>query len=275
MELSNLRILITRPRPQAEKFARLLEAAGAIPVLLPAIQIGPLADPRTLDRALGELSGYDWLVLTSANGVEAVWGRFSALDILGERKPGMRQASSPIPPCVRVAAIGPKTAAALEKHGVRPDFVPEEYVAEAILPGLGDLRGRRVLLLRADLARPALAEAIRSAGGIAKEVSAYRTLPAESEAAGLAALRQGIDVLTFTSSSTVNNFTTLARQAGLDPAKLPGEPLIACIGPITAATARQVGYRVDVAAETYTVEGLVEALLKYETGEKKHDNETG
>jgi uroporphyrinogen-III synthase len=251
MNLSGMHVLITRPHSQAEDSARNLRVAGAVPVLFPAIEIGRLEDTTDLDRALRALPAYDWLVLTSANGVEAVWERLNALGLSG------------IPQGVRAAAIGPKTAATLQQRGVTPQFVPGEYIAEAILPGLGELRGRRFLLLRADLARPALADAIRLGGGLAHEVAAYRTLPAQADPAGLEALRQGVDVVTFTSSSTVINFLALARQAGLDPLHLPGGPLIACIGPITAGTARQAGLRVDVVAETYTAEGLIQALVRY------------
>ncbi len=258
MNLANARILITRPRQGAEEFARALETVGAIPVLLPAVEIGALEDTADLDHALRNLAGYDWLVLTSANGVQAVWERFAALGITSEKN-----VISPIPTGMRVAAIGPKTAAALTRHAVIPDFVPTEYVAEAILPGLGDLQERRVLLLRADQARPALAEAIREAGGVAHEVPSYRSLLSHPSPTALAALTQRLDILTFTSSSTVRNFTNLARRLGLDPCRMSGDPVFACIGPVTATTAREEGLRVDVIAETYTTEGLIEALKNY------------
>lgn len=248
-ELSGKRVLVTRPQAQAEEFVAALRQAGAEPVCFPVIAIGAVPDTAALDRALGKLACYDWLVLTSVNGVAAVWERFAALDI------------SALPPGLRVAAIGPKTAEALRSRGVNPDFVPQEYIAEAIVPGLGDLRGRWVLLPRAELARPDLAIAIRQAGGIPHEIVAYRTLPADPEAEGLAALRQGVDILTFTSSSTVRNFIAIVAAAGLDPRNLPGDPVVACIGPITADTARQEGLRVDVVAEEYTTAGLLAALL--------------
>jgi uroporphyrinogen-III synthase len=251
MDLSNKQILITRPKNQTAVFAEALRAAGAVPVDFPVIEIAPAEDTVALDRALQNLACYAWLVLTSANGVKAVWERLAALSLAG------------VPPGVHVAAIGPKTAAALQDCGVTPDFVPAEYVAEAILPGLGDLRGRWVLLPRADLARPALPEAIQSAGGMAHEIAAYRTLPARPEPAGLRALSSGVDLVTFTSSSTVRNFVALVRQAGLDPHNLPGGPRFACIGPITAATAHEEGLPVDIVATEYTTEGLLRAILKF------------
>lgn len=241
-------VLITRPKAQAGEFASRLQAAGFSPIFFPVIEIAP-ADPGPLDTALQALESYDWLVLTSVNGVEAVWERLAALTIKS------------LPTSLKVAAIGPKTAAALQDRAVTPNFVPDEYIAEAILPGLGDLRGRAVLLLRADLARKALAEDIRRAGGAAHEVVAYRTLPAVPEPEGMQALHNGLDFITLTSSSTARNFAALVRAAGLDPLALPGLPRYACIGPITAATAREEGLPVDLIAQEYTTEGLVQALM--------------
>jgi uroporphyrinogen-III synthase len=223
-------------------------------ICFPTIEIKPVPDPTLLDRALSRLDCYDWLVLTSANAVEAVWGRLIALGI------------TQLPSRLCVAAIGPKTADALKQRGIVPDFVPNEHVAEALLPGLGDLQGRWVLLPRADLAREALPEAISKAGGVAHVVVAYHTLPAKPERDGLQALEEGVDVITFTSSSTARNFVDLIRASGLDPLRLPGEPLIACIGPVTATTARQLGMKVSLVARDYTVQGLVNALLRYEDG---------
>ena len=249
MDLHNKRIVITRPREQAGAFAQQIAAVGAVPVFLPVIEIQPLADAVILDRALSKLACYDWVVFTSANGVEAVWERLAELG-----QPGL-------PEGLQVAAIGPKTAAALQQRGVKPDFVPDEYIAEAILPGLGDVRGRWVLLPRADLARPALPLAIIAAGGVAHEIAAYHTIPAEPDLAGLQALREGVDIITFTSSSTVRNFVALAHGAGLDPKNLPAQPHLACIGPITASTAAEEGLPVDLVADEYTIEGLLAALV--------------
>ena len=251
-DLQGKRVLVTRPERQASEFGEALRAVGAEPVYFPVIEIGPAADTTCLDRALQKLTCYDWLVLTSVNGVQAVWERMDALGVDG------------IPEPVRVAAIGPKTADALRQQGVQPDFVPPEYVAEAILPGLGDLQGRWVLLPRADIARPALAEAIAQAGGVAHEIAAYRTLPSQPDPQRLQVLREGVDVITFTSSSTVRNFAALVAAAGLDLLQLPGNPRVACIGPITAETARQQGLPVDIVAEEYTTQGLIQALLDQE-----------
>jgi uroporphyrinogen-III synthase len=164
----------------------------------------------------------------------------------------------------KFAAIGPKTAEALRKHNIEPDFVPEEFVAEAILPGLGDVNGKWVLLPRAEIARKALPEAIASAGGIAHEIAVYKTLPAQPEPEGIEALKSGVDVITLTSPSTVQNFVAICKQNGLDPLNLPNNPLFACIGPITEQAAKKKGLVNLVVAKEYTTDGLMEAIANME-----------
>ncbi len=246
--LRGRRIVITRPADQAQSMVAALTLRGAVPICLPTIRIAPPHDTVALDTHLQALSSFDWLILTSVNGVQAVWARLVALGISG------------LPAGLRVAAIGPKTAAALYGRGTPPDFVPAEYIAEAILPGLGDLTGQRILLARADIARPALPELIRQHGGDAVEVVAYRTLPAETDAAGLRGLRQGADAIAFTSPSTVHHFIALCEGYQLQPDNLPGQPLLAAIGPITAAALTEHDLPVTVQAHIYTAEGLMDAL---------------
>jgi uroporphyrinogen III methyltransferase/synthase len=241
------RVVITRPPKQAEALAELLRKSGFEPIFFPVIEIAP-ADPQPLDEALQSLDSFDWLVLTSANGVKAVWERLEALQV------------ATLPAKLRIAVIGPKTAQALREVGVQPDFVPDEYVAEAILPGLGDVGGKRILLARADIARKALADAIREAGGEAVEITAYRNVPAEAYPLGLEAIRLGVDAITLTSASTAHGFVSQMRAAGNDPRALPGNPLYACIGPITADAAIIEGLTVTLVAEEYTIEGLVNRL---------------
>ncbi len=243
------RILVTRPRAQADPFADGLRSAGFEPIFFPVIEIRPMDNNAELDQALKNLSRYDWIVFTSVNAVDVVFERLSSPFGRKVRDEG-----------VKIAAIGPKTAEALRKHNTGPDFIPEEYVAEAILPGLGDLRGKWVLLPRAEIARKALPEAIVKAGGIAHEIAVYKTLPAQPDAVGLAALRSGVDVITLTSPSTVQNFAAIARQNGLDPLRLPNNPLFACIGPITEQAAQEEGMIDLVVAEEYTTEGLIEVI---------------
>jgi len=245
------RILITRPRVQADPFAVKLRSAGFEPIFFPVIEIRPIEDNPALERALAKLECYDWVVFTSVNAVEVVFDN-----------PGMPKRDQGIG--VRVAAIGPKTAEALRARGVTPDFVPDEYVAESILPGLGDLRGKWILLPRAEIARKALPEAIAEAGGVPHEIAVYQTLPVQPDPAGLAALRSGVEIVTLTSPSTVQNFAVIARQNGLDPLRLPGNPVFACIGPITEEAARGEGLENIVVAREYTTEGLIDAISRLE-----------
>jgi uroporphyrinogen III methyltransferase/synthase len=235
-----------------------LANCGAEPIEAPAIQIAPVEDPGPLDRALEQLAAYDWVIFTSQNGIAAFWQRLEALGL--ERRVLMG---------VRVAAIGPATAAALRAQGVEPDYVPEEYVAEAIVAGIGDIAGRRILLPRADIARRALAEGLRARGAHVDEIATYRTLPADDPLPPEGDLRPDVaqaDAITFTSSSTVRHFV----QAAGGPGALDGL-VVACIGPITAATCRELGIVPDVVAEAYTVDGLVRALVDYFAGAKESE----
>lgn len=241
------RILVTRPRAQADGFADKLRNAGFEAIFFPVIEIQPIENNPALDRALNKLNCYEWIVFTSVNGVQVVFEKLSPL----QKGEGLG---------VRSAAIGPKTAEALQARGVTPDFVPSEYIAESILPGLGDLQGKWVLLPRAEIARKALPEAIVQAGGIAHEIAVYKTLPAQPDSNGLAALQAGVDWITFTSPSTVRNFVEILRKQKMDLLHLAGNPKIACIGPITGSAAREEGLEVNLIAEKYTTEGLVSAL---------------
>ncbi len=243
------RILVTRPRSQADSFVANLKAAGFDAICFPVIEIRPINNNIALDRALSKLNCYDWVVFTSVNAVDVVFNKLSPF--LLEEGLG-----------VRSATIGPKTAEALRTRGVNPDFVPEDYVAESILPGLGDIRDKWILLPRAEIARKALPEAIAAAGGIAHEIAVYQTLPSKPDEDGLAALKSGVDWITFTSPSTVQNFVEIVRRQRLDPFNLAGNPKVACIGPITERAAKEEGFQVDLVAEKYTTEGLTDALLK-------------
>jgi uroporphyrinogen-III synthase len=249
---NTMKVLITRPRSQALDFAERLLSAGFEPIFFPVIEIHPIENNVALDRALSKLNCYEWVVFTSVNGVEVVFNRLSS------SSEGAGQLEG-----VKIAAIGPKTAEALKARGVMPDFVPEEFVAEAILPGLGDLRGNWVLLPRAEIARKTLPEAIAEAGGIAHEIAVYKTLPAQVDSHGLAALKAGVDIITFTSPSTVQNFVVIAKENNLDPHNLSNHPLVACIGPITEQAAREEGLSNLVVAKEYTTEGLIEVIRKY------------
>ena len=244
-------ILITRPRAQADDFAEKLRSAGFEPIFFPVIEIQPIENNVALERALEKLNCYEWVVFTSVNAVDVVFDEYSVFFL----EENIR---------VKFAAIGPKTAEALRKYSIEPDFIPEEYIAEAILPALGDLQGKWVLLPRAEIARKALPEAIANVGGIAHEITVYKTLPAQVDKDGLSALKSGVDVITFTSASTVENFVAIARQHNLDPLNLPNNPLFACIGPITEQAAREAGIQNLVDANEYTTDGLLEAITRLE-----------
>ncbi|MCK5427915.1 MAG: uroporphyrinogen-III synthase, partial [Anaerolineales bacterium] len=152
------------------------------------------------------------------------------------------------------------TSAALEAKGVSPDFMPTEHISDAILPGLGELQEKWVLLPLADIAHDSLPRAIQDAGGVSHVVTAYHTVPAAPDHQGLANIQEGVDVITFTSGSTARNFVALTKDGGLDPFHLSGNPIVACIGPKTAQAARQAGFTVDLVAEEYTTEGLVDKI---------------
>ncbi|PKN94066.1 MAG: hypothetical protein CVU44_06585 [Chloroflexi bacterium HGW-Chloroflexi-6] len=251
-----MKVLITRPAKQAAEFAEKLSAIGFEPVYFPVIEIHPVDDFSELDKALAEIERYAWLVFTSVNAVDVVFDRI----VVGAKHASPLQLQQL--DHIKVAAIGPKTAEALRLRGLEPFFMPEEFVGEAILPGLGDLHGKWVLLPRAEIARQALPEAIVSAGGVAHEIIVYHTLPAEVNAEGLAVLKAGVDWITFTSPSTVQNFSEICRQNGLNPLDLPGQPKIACIGPITEKAAWKEGFTVDMTATEYTTDGLIEVIRK-------------
>ncbi len=239
------RILVTRPRAQSAELCDKLATQGAQPIVFPTIEIAPLADYTALDHAIRHLAQYQWIVFTSVNGVKAFWDR---LDAVG----------AGLMPTLRVAAIGPATASALQSHDVTVTLIPDEYVAEAIIESIGAVQGQHILLPRADIAREALAVELQKRGAIVDEIAAYRTRPAQPDPNGLSELQRGVDVITFTSSSTVRNFIALV---GRD--LIPSQAIVACIGPITANTARDLGLRVDIVAAEYTMDGLVAALVAH------------
>jgi len=247
--LTGKRIVITRPPHKAEAMADRLRALGADPVLLPMIAIRPAADTAPLDRALGQLDRYDWVIVTSANAVTHLWQRFDALNI--------DPAALDWP---AVAVIGPATGGALRQRGVTPALVPETHVAEALFDAFRqrvDLPGTRVLLPQGNLARPVLADLLREAGADVETVIAYETVQPDSDLTRLAA---PVDAITFTSSSTVQHFADAVADAGDDPLAVIGDALVVCIGPVTATAARDLGLPVHVVAEPHTLDGLLDAL---------------
>ena len=246
------RVLVTRARHQASALSRLLTERGAQPVELPAIDIRPVADLKELDRAIFNLKQYHWIVFTSTNGVDAFWQRLHTLKL------DSRAFST-----LKIGAIGPATAQALETSGIVPDYVPEVYTSEGIIAGLENqnVAGQRFLLPRADIADKELVEGICRLGAMVDEIIAYRTTPAtEAITQAKQMIVSGkIDVITFTSSSTVSN---LMAVFGKEPVTVNGAR-VACIGPKTAETASKFGLSVDIMAKEQTIPGLVTAIEGY------------
>ncbi|MCY3488126.1 MAG: uroporphyrinogen-III synthase [Bacteroidetes bacterium] len=238
--LAGKQIVVTRPVHQSGTMRQMLEVRGATVVEFPTIRIEPASNPKPLQQALNELATFDRVLFTSVNGVTYTW----------------QHLQHPWPDSVRVAAIGPATAAALNSRGVTPDFVPSEYVAEALASGLGPVQDQSILLLRASKARPTLVELLRAGGAKVTLVTAYETHVNHPPDAAYAALADGADAVTFTSGSTVEGFVAVSP----DP-KIP--VTAACIGPITAQVAADAGFKVAIVAKTYTTEGLVAALEEY------------
>jgi uroporphyrinogen III methyltransferase/synthase len=250
------RILVTRPRAQAGEVATALEDLGAEVELFPTIEIAPAPDAGALDRAVADAGTYDWIVFTSVNGVRVFFERMAALGR------DVRELAT-----TRIAAIGPETASELERRLVRPAVVPAEYRAEGLLVVLGEeaIRGRRVLLPRAAGARAVLPDTLRARGAVVDEVVAYAAVPPPTaDVEGLRALIEAdaLDAITFTSSSTVRNFAALLGEDAMRTLARRARPLVACIGPVTAETARELGLRVDVVPDAYTVPALVGALAE-------------
>lgn len=241
------RIVVTRTRRQASTLSVKLRELGADVIEIPTIRIEPPEDFQPLDAAIANLARFDWIAFTSTNAVAAFFDRIAKADLDARALSGLR-----------IATIGPGTAAALTDHGVRADCVPEKFVAETLAEAMqeADLAGKRVLLPQVDIARDVLAALLRNAGADVLKVTAYRTLPANQPAPqlldDLAAGR--FDWITFTSSSTAINFVRLVPAGA--------HAKFATIGPITSATARELGIHVTVEAKKHSIEGLVNAIVE-------------
>ncbi len=252
--LSGIRILVGRARHQAGALSAELRKLGATVVEIPFIEIRKPRSFRQLDSALRNLDTYDWLILTSANGVEAMWQRMETLGLTKTHLAGLW-----------IATIGPATKKAIEKRGVEVDVVPDEYIAESVVRGLRNrVKGKRVLLVRAKVARDVIPRKLRKAGAKVNVVEAYETVVPKSSRARL---RKTINnpqlrphIVTFTSSSTVRNFVELLGR-NKNSKRLLQEVTMASIGPVTSSTLREVGLRVDIAAKEFTIPGVVNAIV--------------
>jgi uroporphyrinogen-III synthase len=287
--LSGIRVLVGRARHQASALSAELRERGAEIIEIPFIEIRKPRSFKPLDSALKSLGTYDWLILTSVNGVDAMWERMRKLHLFpSARKPEGRafiravKRSKPTEAFavegsrLRIAAIGPATSKAIEQRGVKVDVVPKEYVAESVVRSLkSKVKGKRVLLVRAKVARDVIPQELRKAGAHVDVVEGYETVvPQSSRRRLLAALKsRRPHVVTFTSSSTVRNFVELLRSPETAPTQraVSGQEwplysslegiLMASIGPITTSTLREVGLPVDISAKEFTIPGLVKAIV--------------
>ncbi len=243
------KVLVTRARHQASALSKLLMEHGAEAVEMPTIEIEATPDHRGLDKAISSLSEYNWVIFTSTNAVEVFFDRLHANGLDSREFGG-----------IRVCAIGPATSGALEKRGLLPDYVPQEYASEGIVAGFKkqNIRGSRILLPRAEAAGEELLEGLSRLGARVEQVAIYRTVPpGDVVSRGKQMLLKGeIDIVTFTSSSTVRNLVSILG----DKSKALDGTRVACIGPITAATAAELGIRVDIVAEEHTIPGLVRSI---------------
>ncbi|MFS8901809.1 uroporphyrinogen-III C-methyltransferase [Synechococcus sp. H60.2] len=253
--LAGKTVLVTRAEGQSPALRELLQTQGARVLEMPALVIQPPTSWDPLDTAIAALEKFDWLLLTSANGVQ---GFFERLQQQGRDSRALYS--------LKVAVVGSKTAAVLAQYGIRPDLLPSEFVAEALLPIWPEpVQGQRILFPRVESGgREELVQGLRQRGAEVVEVAAYQSAcPAAADPQVVAALKERqVDILTFASSKTVQHFAHLLHQAGLGPEVWDPPVQIAAIGPKTAATCRQILGRVDVVAQEYTLEGLVGSLVQ-------------
>ena len=248
-------VLVTRPRAQAPALSNLLAAHGAEPIECPTLEICPPESWRPVDEAIDQLSTYDWVIFTSVNGVQSFMQRVR-----------FRQKDSRSFANAKLCCIGPRTAEEASHWGLVADLIPKEFQAEGILEGLGksDIKGKRILIPRATVAREILPEQLAEMGADVRVVHGYQAVPPEAEREPIFDRFHNRDIqyLTFTSSSTVKNFCQLFgnHQA---VRTLIQDAVVACIGPITAQTVRDVGLPVDIVAQENTVPALVDAIVAH------------
>jgi uroporphyrinogen-III synthase len=298
--LSGIRVLVGRARHQAGLLSSELRKLGATTIEIPFIEIRKPRSFRPLDSALKNLEMYDWLILTSVNGVEAMWERMgkSDLQITASRRQTAEKhhnregheftraakqtrtiSALAAEGRLHVAAIGPATKKAIEERGARVDVMPKEYVAESVVRSLKrKVKGKRVLLVRAKVARDVIPRELRRAGAHVDVVEAYETVVPQNSRRRLQTLlkspKRRPHVVTFTSSSTVRNFVELLSEhyavAAQTPVRGRGRPRhaaladirMASIGPVTSSTLRELGLKVDIQAQEFTIPGLVQAIVR-------------
>jgi uroporphyrinogen-III synthase len=256
--LSGIRVLVGRARHQAGALSGELRELGADVIEIPFIEIRKPRSFKPLDGVLKNLADYEWLILTSVNGVEALWERMQHLRLT-------KHALSHL----RVAAIGPATKKAIEERGITVDVVPKEYVAESVVRSLKrKVKGKGVLLVRARVARDVIPRELRKLGARVQVVEAYETVvPLSSRKRLRVTLKSPLQrphVVTFTSSSTVRNFVALlgSRAKSLSPRNGAAPICMASIGPVTSSTLQELGLPVDIQARKFTIPGLVTAIVR-------------
>jgi len=241
--LDSLRIVVTRPASKSDALCDRIEALGASVIRAPSIEILDVEGDHAQESLLRALPSCDWVVFTSANGVEA---GFRAMERIGVHLSDFDG--------VRIAAVGPATAAALCDRGLAVAVVPERHVGSSVADVVGPITGRRFLLVRGDLASPALPSRLRAAGGLVDEAVVYRTV---ASGAGAEVLHSGFDIVTFTSPSTVRSFMTMLGDAAADSL---ANAAVVTIGPVTSQAAREAGLAVAAEADPHTIDGLIAAL---------------
>ena len=260
LPLSGCRVLVSRAKKQAGALSSALKSLGCHVIEIPFIEIRRPASYRPLDTAIRNLANYDWLVLTSVNGVEALFDRIAKQKI---NKSAMGH--------LNIAAIGPATKKAIEKHGLAVAVTPKEYVAESVVAALRKrVKEKRVLLVRAKVARDVIPRELRKANATVDVIEAYETVIPDSSRSRLRAVLTSArkpHAITFTSSSTVRNFVVLLGIRGARAALNKSDPThgihSASIGPVTSATLREFGLPVDIEAKTFDVPGLLAAIVAY------------
>lgn len=244
------RVLVTRTANQAAEFSQKLRAAGFTPVEFPAIQLEPLPwEP--LDAALAVLPGFNWLIFTSGNAVDFFLRRVDELNLALGNLP-------------RIAAVGSATARQLTERGIAIAYMPDDFVGTELVLGLGDLTGQKVLLPRAKIGRPEIADLLQEQGAILTEVALYDTVTAVPTPAAWTELSQGFAAITFTSPSSVRNFFKIVAD-NPDKLAVPLEKLVQhvpviCIGPVTAEAAAEAGLPEALVPDEYTIDGMVQQL---------------
>lgn len=245
--LTRKRVLVTRPRHQSATLCDALRSRGAEPLEFPVIEIESLVESSDVDRALRGLDNYAWVGFTSANGARIAVPRWRELH------------DRAWPSDVRVAAVGSATAAVLRDLDVPVHAVPNDFQGAALPGVMDDVSGRAVLLLRADIADRGLADALRKLGAVVDDVAVYRTVASTPDDRHIAAAKNGVDAVTFTSPSTVNSFLDVAQKV-----RMPvNELVVASIGPVTTTAAQEAGLSVHVEADPHTIGGLVDGLESY------------